>query len=114
MSLIDFLIGRPLASSEERAEQIAVTEGVPVFGLNALSSAAYGPETALTLLIPVSVAGLAYMVPMSLSIIVLLAIVFFSYRQTIAAYPQGRGSYTVARENLGTFPGLVARSELPY
>jgi amino acid transporter len=112
LSLIDFLLGRPLASSEERAEQIGVAEGVPVFGLDALSSAAYGPEAALTLLIPLGVAGLAYMVPLSLSIIVLLAIVFCSYRQTIAAYPQGGGSYTVARENLGTFAGLLAASAL--
>src|SRR5262249_57684188 len=71
------------------------------------SSAAYGPEAALTLLIPLGLAGVAYIVPISASIIVLLAIVYFSYRQTIAAYPGGGGSYTVASENLGPFPGLV-------
>jgi amino acid transporter len=112
LSIIDFFIGRPLASSEERAEQIGVAKGVPIFGLDALSSAAYGPEAALTLLIPLGVAGVAYILPLSFSIIVLLAIVFFSYRQTIAAYPQGGGSYTVARQNLGTFPGLLAASAL--
>jgi len=112
LSIIDFLIGRPIASSSERAEQIGVAKGIPIFGLDALSSAAYGPEAALTLLIPLAAAGLAYILPLSLSIIVLLIIVFFSYRQTIAAYPQGGGSYTVARENLGTFPGLLAAAAL--
>ena len=112
MSIFDFLIGRPIASSDERAEQIGVSKGIPIFGLDALSSAAYGPEAALTLLIPLGVAGLHYIVPVSLSIIVLLLIVFFSYRQTIEAYPNGGGSYTVAHENLGTFAGLLAAAAL--
>ena len=112
MPLLDFLLGRPLASSEEYAEQIGVAKGVPFFGLDALGSAAYGPEAALTLLIPLGVAGLAYIVPLSLTIILLLAIVFFSYRQTIAAYLHGGGSYTVAHQNLGMFPGLLAAAAL--
>ncbi len=112
MSVLDFLVGRPIATSEEGAERIGVAKGVPVFGLDALGSAAYGPEAALTLLIPLGVAGLTYILPLSLAIIVLLAIVFFSYRQTIAAYPQGGGSYTVAHQNLGIFPGLLAASAL--
>jgi amino acid transporter len=112
MSILDFLLGRPLASWEESTEQIGVAKGVPVFGLDALASAAYGPEAALTLLIPLGLAGLAYIIPLSFTIIVLLGIVFFSYRQTIAAYPQGGGSYTVARENLGIFPGLLAAAAL--
>ena len=112
MSIIDLLIGRPIPSSDERAQQIGVVKGVPIFGLDALSSAAYGPEAALTLLIPLGVAGLTYILPLSLSIIALLIVVFFSYRQTIAAYPGGGGSYTVAHENLGTFPGLLAASAL--
>jgi amino acid transporter len=66
----------------------------------------------LTLLIPLGAAGIVYTMPISLCIIVLLLIVFFSYRQTIIAYPGGGGSYTVARENLGTFPGLLAASAL--
>ncbi len=98
--------------SDERAEQIGTAAGIPIFGLDALSSAAYGPEAALTLLIPLGALGIAYIVPVSLSIIVLLAIVYFSYRQTIAAYPGGGGSYTVASENLGTFPGLLAAAAL--
>lgn len=112
MSVIDFLLGRPLASSEERAEQIGVAAGIPIFGLDALSSAAYGPEAALTLLIPLGLAGVGYILPISGCILTLLLIVFFSYRQTITAYPQGGGSYTVARENLGTFPGLLAAAAL--
>lgn len=112
MSIIDFLIGRPLASWEEGAEKIGSAKGISVFGLDALASAAYGPEAALTILIPLGVAGLAYILPISISIIVLLAIVFFSYRQTIAAYPQGGGSYTVAHQNLGMFPGLLAAAAL--
>jgi hypothetical protein len=101
---LNFLMGKPLATSEERAECIGPIAGIPVFGLDALSSAAYGPEAALTLLIPLGVLGIAYIVPISLAIIGLLAIVYFSYCQTIEAYPHGGGSYTVASENLGDTP----------
>ncbi len=112
MPLLDFVLGRPLASSEERAEQIGPAKGIPVFGLDALGSAAYGPEAALTLLIPLGVAGASLIIPLSISIIALLMIVYLSYRQTIAAYPSGGGSYIVARQNLGTFAGLLAASAL--
>jgi amino acid transporter len=112
MSFLDVLIGKPLPTSDERAEQVGVSAGIPIFGLDALSSAAYGPEAALTLLLPLGAAGVAYIVPISLSIIILLTIVYFSYRQTIAAYPGGGGSYTVASENLGTYPGLLAAAAL--
>src|ERR1700726_1250743 len=112
MTVLDLLLGRPLASDEARAECVGPAAGIPIFGLDALSSAAYGPEAALTLLIPLGAAGIAYIVPISTSIIVLLTIVYFSYRQTIAAYPGGGGSYTVASENLGTFAGLLAASAL--
>jgi amino acid transporter len=112
VSVLDILLGKPLATSDERAEQIGTYSGIPIFGLDALSSAAYGPEAALTLLIPLGALGIAYIVPVSASIIVLLTIVYFSYRQTIAAYPGGGGSYTVASENLGTFPGLLAAAAL--
>src|SRR6478672_9229036 len=112
MSLFDLLFGRPLANSEQRAEHVGPAAGVPIFGLDALSSAAYGPEAALTLLIPLGVLGVRYIVPVSFAIIILLVIVFFSYRQTIDAYPGGGGSYTVASENLGTYPGLLAAAAL--
>ena len=112
MSVVDILLGKPLATYEEGGEQIGVSAGIPIFGLDALSSAAYGPEAALTLLIALGAAGTGYIVPVSLSIIVLLTIVYFSYRQTIAAYPGGGGSYTVASQNLGTHPGLLAAAAL--
>ncbi len=107
-----FLFGRPLATSEERAEHIGPLAGIPVFGLDALSSAAYGPEAALTLLIPLGLMGVKYIVPVSAAIVTLLTIVYFSYRQTIEAYPQGGGSYTVATENLGPHAGLLAAAAL--
>ena len=112
MSFFDVLFGRPLANSEQRAEHVGPAAGLPIFGLDALSSAAYGPEAALTLLIPLGLMGVHYIVPISFAIIILLVIVFFSYRQTIDAYPQGGGSYTVASENLGTYPGLLAAAAL--
>jgi amino acid transporter len=112
MKLNDLLFGRPLRSSEEAGEKLGPVGGLSVFGLDALSSAAYGPEAALTLLIPLAAAGIAYLVPITASIIILLAIVYFSYRQTIEAYPSGGGSYTVARENLGEFSGLLAAAAL--
>jgi amino acid transporter len=112
MSLTDSIIGKPLATSEERAEHIGVAAGIPIFGLDALTSAAYGPEAAMTLLIPLGLAGAHYIVPVITSILILLVIVFFSYRQTIAAYPSGGGSYTVATENLGAGAGLLAAAAL--
>jgi len=112
MSLFQLVAGKPLATSEERAEHIGPISGIPVFGLDALSSAAYGPEAALTLLIPLGVAGIAHIVPISFAIIGLLAIVYFSYLQTIEAYPNGGGSYTVASENLGETAGLFAAAAL--
>ena len=110
--ILDLLFGRPLATSEERAEHIGPIAGIPIFGLDALSSAAYGPEAALTLLIPLGLAGVHYILPVSTAIVVLLFIVFFSYRQTIEAYPHGGGSYTVASENLGDGAGLLAAAAL--
>src|SRR5467141_1236268 len=112
MNILDLLVGKPLATSEERAEQIGPLQGIPIFGLDALSSAAYGPEAALTLLIPLGLLGLNYIIPVSAAIIALLIIVYFSYRQTIAAYPEGGGSYTVARFNLGARPSLLAAAAL--
>jgi amino acid transporter len=112
MSLLDFIFGRPLASDEDSRQKLGSSRGVSVFGLDALSSAAYGPEAALTILIPAGMAGLRYIVPISTAIIALLIIVYFSYRQTIAAYPKGGGSYTVASENLGARAGLIAAAAL--
>jgi amino acid transporter len=112
MKIIDLLFGRALPTWMERAELVGVATGVAIFGLDALSSAAYGPEAALTILTPLGALGSFYILPISMSIIVLLCIVYFSYRQTIAAYPGGGGSYTVASENLGAYPGLLAAAAL--
>ena len=112
MAFLDTLLGRPLATEEDASQRVGVAEGVPAFGLDALGSAAYGPEAALTILIPAAAAGLAYILPLTLVIILLLTIVFFSYRQTIVAYPNGGGSYTVASENLGRGLGILAAASL--
>ncbi len=112
MEFADLLLGKPLATEDEKAERIGSVKGIPIFGLDALSSAAYGPEAALTLLIPLGMAGVAYILPIIGAILVLLCIVYFSYRQTMQAYPHGGGSYTVASENLGTGAGLLAAAAL--
>jgi amino acid transporter len=112
MRISDLLFGRPLATSDERAECVGPAAGIPIFGLDALSSAAYGPEAALTLLIPLGLLGIHYIVPVTAAILTLLVILYFSYSQTIGAYPHGGGSFTVAGENLGDRAGLLAAAAL--
>ncbi|HVR22299.1 MAG TPA: APC family permease [Candidatus Polarisedimenticolia bacterium] len=112
MNILDLVVGKPIKTTDERAEEIGPAQGVPIFGLDGLSSAAYGPEAALSLLLPLGLLGVRYIVPISAAIITLLVIVYFSYRQTIAAYPSGGGSYTVARFNLGAPAGLLAAAAL--
>src|ERR1035437_1054456 len=112
MNILDLVVGKPIKTSDERAEQIGPAQGIPIFGLDGLSSAAYGPEAALSLLIPLGLLGVRYIVPVSAAIITLLVIVYFSYRQTIAAYPSGGGSYTVARFDLGAPASLLAATAL--
>jgi amino acid transporter len=111
MGVLNWLIGRPLSDHEEEGQHIGPLAGIPVLGLDALASAAYGPEAALTLLLPLGAAGLGYMGPISLIIIGILVIVYLSYRQTITAYPGGGGSYTVA-QNIGPRAGLLAGAAL--
>src|SRR5215831_3599426 len=112
MPILDYLLGKRLASSEEEGQKIGVWAGVPILGLDGLSSSSYGPEAALSVLLPLGVLGLTYMIPITLIILALLTILYFSYRQTIAAYPTGGGSYTVAKENLGVGAGLLAAAAL--
>src|SRR5690349_13883235 len=112
MNILDLVVGKPIKTSDERAERIGPAQGIPIFGLDGLSSAAYGPEAALTLLIPLGLLGVPYIIPISAAIVTLLVIVYFSYRQTIAAYPSGGGSYTVARFNLGAPASLLAAAAL--
>ena len=87
-SILDILLGAPLPTGDDR-ERVGRAAGISIFGLDALSSAAYGPEAALTTLLALGSLGAAYMLPITVTIILLLSIVCFSYRQTIAAYPRG-------------------------
>ena len=112
MAMLDFVLGRPLASDEDKDERVGSLAGLSVFGLDALSSAAYGPEAALTVLIPLGIAGLGFSLPITVAVSAILTIVYFSYRQTISGYPEGAGSYTVAKENLGTYAGMLAAAAL--
>lgn len=113
MKLTDLLIGKPLATSDAQHEHIGVAAGIPIFGLDGLTSAAYGPEQAMTLLIPLGLIGVQqHLMPIFTAILILLTILYFSYRQTIEAYPNGGGSFTVASENLGDNAGLLAAAAL--
>jgi amino acid transporter len=112
MNLGEKLFGRRLRSDEEDAQQITPGIGIPVLGLDALASAAYGPESALTALIALGTGATVHMLSIVGVILVLLALLSLSYRQTIASYPQGGGAYTVAKENLGPTAGLIAASAL--
>ena len=96
MSALDWLLGRALSTHEEEDQHIGPLAGVPVLGLDALSSAAYGPEAALTLLLPLGAVGLRYIEPISALIIGILGVVYFSYLQTIKAY-RGGGAPTPLR-----------------
>ena len=110
--MFNVLFGRPLANSEGVSQTVGPGRGVPILGLDALSSASYGPEAALAILIPIGALGLARLQGIMGAIICMIVILYFSYRQTIAAYPNGGGSFTVAKENLGHYPGLVAAGGL--
>src|SRR5512142_1070168 len=112
MKLRRLLFGRILSDAEAGSERLGVASGVPVLGLDALASAAYGPEAALTVLLPLGAAGIGYVGPITATIVVLLLVVQASYRQTIGAYPDGGGSYTVSKENLGQIPSLTAAAAL--
>jgi amino acid transporter len=113
MKVFDVLFGRPLATHESHSATIGVAAGIPIFGLDGLTSAAYGPEAAMALLIPLGFYGVQhFLLPIFAFILTLLTILYFSYRQTIQAYPNGGGSFTVASENLGNKAGLLAAAAL--
>ena len=112
MSLADWFVGRPVANKEAEGRKLGVVTGLPAMGLDGLGSASYGPEAALTVLAATGSAGLGAIGPITWVILILLATLFFSYWQTIAAYPNNGGSYIVAKENLGTNAGLLAAAAL--
>lgn len=106
-----WLIGRPIATQDAGHQRLPKRIALPVFASDAISSTAYASEEILiVLMVFAAVGAVAYsvLVPISLMVVVLLAIVISSYRQTINAYPMGGGSYIVSRENLGRYPSLVA------
>jgi amino acid transporter len=112
MSVFRLLLGRPLANREFGERKIGAFEGVPAMGLDGLGSSAYGPEAALTVLIPLGALSLAYIGSVMVPILLLLAVLYVSYRQTIRAYPTNGGAYTVSKENLGTNASLLAAAAL--
>ncbi len=112
MSLTTIVLGRRLANREAGGRKIGALEGLPAMGLDGLGSASYGPEAMLTVLAVAGTASLGVVQPITWIILLLLAILFASYWQTIEAYPNNGGSYIVARENLGENAGLLAAAAL--
>ncbi len=107
------LVGRPLPTADEEGRRLIKIIGLAVFSSDAISSTAYATEEILHVLVSrAGMAALEYLIPISLVVMALLAIVALSYRQTILAYPGGGGSYVVSRENLGTSPSLVAAGSM--
>ena len=110
------LVGRAKRTEQAIHERLTKKTGLAVFASDALSSTAYASEEILLVLAVAAAYGQTYsfnyVVPITLVIAVVLAIVATSYRQTIHAYPSGGGAYIVAKENLGTYPGLVAAAAL--
>ncbi len=108
MTFIDKLLGRPLSLKARKKQELTVITGIPALGLDSLASIAYGPEAALMILLPLGVMGLHHFLIITLIIVFVLISLYFSYRQTAYAYPNGGGAYIVASDNLGKTVGLWA------
>ena len=106
------LIGRPLPSSRLAEQQITPVEGLSALSLDALTSVAYGPEAIIVVLAAAGATALHLVLPITIVIIALLAILVFSYCQVITAYPSGGGAYAVSRDNFGAHVSLVAAAAL--
>jgi amino acid transporter len=106
------LFGRPLASDAELAERLPKWKALPVFSSDVMSSVAYASGAMMLILLGAGRNAFAYVMPLSAIVVGLLIVVTFSYRQTIKAYPNGGGSYIVARANLGVLAGLIAAGSL--
>jgi amino acid transporter len=91
---------------------LGVLGGLAALSLDALSSVAYGPQAMITVLVLAGADGLRYAVPLTLVIVAMLVLLVISYTQVISAYPEGGGSYAVAKDNLGRFPALLAAGSL--
>ena len=106
------LFGAPLASEREGEERLAKLRALPIFASDALSSSAYATEEILLVLVLAGTGYLGGALPISIAIVCLLLLVVASYRQTVYAYPEGGGAYSVAKENLGAGAGLIAAAAL--
>src|SRR5436309_1619118 len=104
--------GSPIHSELEIHERLTKKKALAVFSSDALSSVAYTPQATLVILLAAGTGALFWSLPISIAVVLLLAAVVFSYRQTIYAYPSGGGSYIVAHDNLGEIPGLIAAAAL--
>ena len=115
-SLKRLLVGSPIRTARLAHERLTKKTALAIFASDALSSTAYATEQILLVLAAAYIAGQASsfsrVVPISIAISILLIIVAISYRQTIHAYPSGGGAFIVAKENLGTLPGLIAGASL--
>ena len=106
------VVGNPIPSHLAHHERLTRLIGLAVLSSDALSSVAYATEEIVRVLIFAGAAALSIASPIALVIAAILAVVVFSYRQTIYAYPSGGGAYIVARENLGEMPALIAAGAL--
>ncbi|MBI4842679.1 MAG: APC family permease [candidate division NC10 bacterium] len=106
------LLGNPLTTAQARYERLAKIPALAIFASDNLSSVAYATEEILLVLVLAGTSALSYSPPIGMAIGLLTAIVASSYWQTIHAYPSGGGAYIVAKDNLGTYPGLVAGAAL--
>ena len=107
-SIKRFFVGKPIPSNLAHHERPSRITGLAVLSSDALSSVAYATDFILVTLIVAGSVAIGYVIPISIVIATLLAIVAFSYRQTIHAYPTGGGAYIVAKENIGATAGLIA------
>src|SRR3982074_2710946 len=109
----NILVGNPIPTAREAHERLNKARALAVFSSDALSSVAYAGEEIMKVLVLAGPAALRLTLPIAGVIVLLLAIVVMSYRQTIRAYPSGGGSYIVANHNLGMIAGLTAAGALP-
>jgi len=107
-----FIVGKPIPSHLAHHERLSRVTGLAILSSDALSSVAYATEEVLRVLILAGVGALGIASPIAFIIATILAVVVFSYRQTLYAYPSGGGAYIVAKDNLGETPALVAAASL--
>jgi amino acid transporter len=107
-----FIIGTPISTAAAAHERLTKIKALAVLSSDALSSVTYATEAILATLVVAGSAAFGYNIPIAIAIAALIAIVVFSYRQTIYAYPKGGGTYIVSKDNLGTLPGLVGGASL--